>query len=151
MASRNDSARGFLTSFSHGMRKNWQVNTLFVALVMAIAAIITAINGITDTKEQNRKLTETVRCQNSYNTINNTRTRLLSEANERESAAAAQVDTAFEALVRALGKKTDAEIETLVEQLANKLQARQEARNLTDQERLKNPVPPPPQALCGAP
>lgn len=140
----------FTSSFANGLKRNWSNNILFIVLVMAVAAIVVAVNGISKTNDQNGKLTHLVECQNSYNTINNTRTRLLTEAAERESAASAQVDAAFADLVRGLSSgEPRSELQKLGAVLEDKLQERQEARNITTQERLKNPVPPPPQALCG--
>lgn len=151
MASAQRPPRRFFASFGDGLKRNWQTNVLFIVLVMAVAAIVVAINSVARINDQNVQLKHLVECQNSYNTVNNTRTRLLSEASERESAASAAVDKAFEELVRDLRTKTDEELNAQSETLADKLRARSEARNKITEERLKNPVPPPPQALCGEP
>jgi len=142
----------FARSFRDGLKRNWQVNVLFIVLVMALAAIIAAMSGIAKTNEQNRLLNQQVACQNRYNQINNERTRLLAGAAERESKASSEVDTAFLALTEALastGNRDEALINQLFSTLNDKLKAQKAARELTINERLKNPVPPPPEALCG--
>lgn len=142
-------SRSFWRSFMKGIKANWLMYLLFVVLVMALAAIFVAISGLARTNEQNVQLKRLVECQNSYNEINNERTRQLSEATTRERATQFAADIALFDVVEAANSGNSEKARKAMIVLREKLDQQATARAALDRERQEHPVPPPPKALCG--
>lgn len=140
----------FIKRFGAGLKTNGLFYLVTVVLVMSLAAIFVAITGISRTSEQSKQLRRLVACQNTYNEINNVRTRELSDANDRERTAEAAADKALFAVVDAAISGDRKGAEEKMKDLKDKLAEQDAARTAANQERKEHPVPPPPTALCGS-
>lgn len=145
-----DDKQNFRTRFLGGLKENWLAHTTFIVLVMALAAVVIAITGINQTSEQNTRLRRLVECQNSYNEVNNERTRQLAIAADRTSRADEAYDSQMDAVLATLIVGNEADKKREIEALRATLKEKKTARDLTIQERKLHPVPPPPRALCGS-
>ena len=105
----------------------------------------------------NRQLNSFSRCQAEYNTINNQRTRALTEATAPERAAERRViDLFFSALFDPSVRKPAAErtaedrerIAALTAEIGTAAQRLKAERAQADKARADHPVPPPPSQLC---
>lgn len=142
----------FIRSFLVGLRSNWPTYTMFVLMVMSLAAIVVAITGINAANESNVRLQRLVECQNRYNEINNERTRQLAESAVKENYAEVRADDALLATVTSIVSRSEdrqKQVEEALETLKKRLDEQKTARAETNQDRLEHPVPPPPAALCG--
>jgi hypothetical protein len=140
----------FSDAFFSGLQRNALLYALMIVLVMAIAAFVVALQGIQGNRVQNDKLTAQVACQFQYNQINNERTRRLAVATDSERQAEEEADHALAnftaSVVNGIPQKAQTQ---LFQELNEKLKAQQVQRDRGDMERKANPVPPPPEALCG--
>lgn len=96
-------------------------------------------------------------CQARYNETNNLRTRLLTEAAEKERQADRRVTEATAALwlnpkiVRQPGQRVDPAVLAAFRELQAALASWERVTAEVDRERQANPVPPPPSEVCGGP
>ncbi|HEY9411108.1 MAG TPA: hypothetical protein VIP77_16130 [Jiangellaceae bacterium] len=97
-----------------------------------------------------------VRCQATYNEVNNERTRALAEATERERHADRRVQEANAALwlnpnlaTRKPGEPINPSVLAAFRELQAALQNWQTVTAEADEERRDHPVPPAPSELCG--
>lgn len=143
----------FIKAFFTGLKRNWAMYTMFVVMVMSLAAILVAITGISRTNAATVQLRKLVECQNSYNTINNERTRQLSQALERENLAETEADKALLKVTTVITDPNRSRNATsrAISELRERLNEQEQARAATRQDRKDHPVPPPPEALCGTP
>lgn len=144
--------RNFWKSFLLGLKEDWLAYITFVVMVMALAGLMVAISGINQTNEQSRQLRRLVECQNSYNEVNNQRTRQLAAAADLENRAETEADRKLLGVVNVITQREQDPVAgtNAIKQLKTALAAQEKAREATARERLEHPVPPPPQALCGS-
>lgn len=98
-----------------------------------------------------------VACQANYNQANNERTRILTEATDKERAADRRVTEAQAALwlqprlIREAGQPIDPAVLAAFRELQAALTNWRAVTAEVDKERQAHPVPPPPNAVCGGP
>jgi hypothetical protein len=98
-----------------------------------------------------------LKCQARYNETNNERSRILTEAGDKERAATDRKEKAWSALVlnpaalvppNLRTPKQRAEVAGLAVELQAAYQGWLEQRAAADRERAEHPVPPPPSSVC---
>lgn len=128
----------------------WWRRSLPVLLV--VVSLLAVVQSYRTTQAQR----SFVRCQASYNEVNNERTRALTEATERERAAERRVQNAEANLwlnpkltERQPGDPVDPSVLAAFHELQTALQNWQMVTAEADLERKAHPVPQAPSELCG--
>lgn len=128
--------------------------TIALAVVLVLGAISTGYLVVLG-----RQIDAFARCQAEYNTVNNERTRALTEvtAREREAdrARSDALDSVFldPSLLKPADQRTPADarrVRQLFAAYLDAVAALKVERAAADRARAEHPVPPPPAAACGA-
>jgi hypothetical protein len=131
-------------------------NVRIAGLALLLVSLLAVLQSCLTTHSQQ----EFVECQARYNETLNERTRILTEAADRERVSSRRVDDALAAVFAhpaALTPRNDqtprqrSELDLLARAWGQAIIQQQQDRIEADKARAEHPVPAPPSSLCGKP